>query len=233
MMSARKHIYDNRDGGRQSSGLSSGEAAKQRVSPRDTASTAAPFARDEQAVEEALSDLDAAQAIIEEELVELDELGLAQAEAEELRDKFIRLQAEWDNFRKRTAAERTAERCRATERLIEKLLPVVDDLERAIGHSDNASEGSLREGITAVYAKLNEVLTREGVKVIDPQSQPFDAIQHQAVGKVEDASVPDETVAQVYQKGYELGERILRPAMVVVSTGGPRPSEGSGQGGAD
>jgi molecular chaperone GrpE len=137
-----------------------------------------------------------------------------------MRDKYLRLQAEWDNFRKRTANERAEERSRATERLVEKLLPVVDDLERAVAHSENASEQSLKDGVNAVLNKLTDVLTREGVTAIDPKGEPFDANVHNAVSKVEDPSVPDETVTEVYQKGYEMGGRILRPAMVVVSTGG-------------
>ncbi|MDR3053122.1 MAG: nucleotide exchange factor GrpE [Coriobacteriales bacterium] len=188
----------------------------------DEAKAAAQAAADAAAVDEVIDELEAVEA---EMVEELDDLGKAQAEANELRDKFVRLQAEWDNFRKRTAAERTQERARATERLVEKLLPIVDDLERAIEHSDTANETSLKEGIAAVYNKLEDVLTREGLKAIDPKGAIFDANLHQAVGKEEDATVPDETVTQVYQKGYELGDRILRPAMVVVSTGGPRADE--------
>jgi molecular chaperone GrpE len=134
----------------------------------------------------------------------------------------VRLQAEWDNFRKRTTAERVQERIRAAEGLVERLLPIVDDLERAIEHSATASEASLKEGIAAVYNKLAEVLQREGVRTLDPKGEAFNANTHQAVGKEEDASVPDETVTQVYQKGYEMGDRVLRPAMVVVSQGGPK-----------
>jgi molecular chaperone GrpE len=148
---------------------------------------------------------------------ELSELEQARAEADDLRDRYVRLQAEWDNYRKRTNSERAAERKRAAEHLVERLLPIVDDLERAIEHSDTASEASLKEGIAGINTKLNEVLEKEGVVAIDPQGEPFDANKHNAVSKVEDASVPDETVSQVYQKGYEIGDRVLRPAMVVVS----------------
>jgi molecular chaperone GrpE len=153
---------------------------------------------------------------------EADPLACALAEADELRDRFARLQAEWDNFRKRTAAERVQERIRAAEALVERLLPIVDDLERAIEHSDTANEASLKEGIAAVHSKLTEVLEREGVKTINPVGEAFDANVHQAVGKEDDASVPDETVTKVYQKGYGMGDRVLRTAMVVVSQGGPK-----------
>ena len=165
-----------------------------------------------------IGNIDDAEVIIEEEL---DELAQARAEAAELRDKLMRLQAEWDNFRKRTAAERTAERSRATAHLIEKLLPVLDDMDRAIEHADSATESALLEGVAAINVKLNEILKREGCTVINPQGQPFDAMIHQAVGRVEDPSLPNETVTDVYQRGYEIGDRVLRPAMVVVSVGGP------------
>lgn len=157
--------------------------------------------------------------------VDLDELGQARAEADELRDKLIRLQAEWDNFRKRTASERAAERSRATAHLVERLLPVIDDMERAVEHSDGSSEDALKEGIVAIQAKLSSILEREGCRVIDPQGQPFDVMKHQAVGRSEDPTIPNETVTEVYQKGYEMSDRVLRTAMVVVSTGGPDRSE--------
>jgi molecular chaperone GrpE len=156
---------------------------------------------------------------------DLDPLAQAQAEAEEARDRFVRLQAEWDNFRKRTAAEREQERSRAAASLVERLLPIVDDLERATEHFDTANADALREGITAVLSKLTEVLERAGVKTINPVGKPFDANLHQAVGKEDNASVPDETVTQVYQKGYEMGDRVLRSAVVVVSQGGPIQDE--------
>ncbi|MDR2492093.1 MAG: nucleotide exchange factor GrpE [Coriobacteriales bacterium] len=152
---------------------------------------------------------------------EEDELLAARAEADELRDRYLRLQAEWDNFRKRTSAEREAEQQRAAERLMERLLPVLDDLQRAVEHSDASSEASLAEGVSAVRTKLNDVLAKEGLKEVDPLGEPFDANLHSAVGVFEDATCPEETVCQVYQKGYELAGRLLRPAMVVVTSGGP------------
>jgi molecular chaperone GrpE len=192
------------------------------------------------ALEALIEEIKAKAELVEEELVaaksaeeglaeeELDPLAQAQAEAEEMRDKFMRLQAEWDNYRKRTNLEREQERRRAAQNLVERLLPIVDDLERAIEHADTANEVSLKEGIAAVYNKLNEVLTREGVKVIDPVGEAFNANVHQAVGKQNDPGIFDETVTQVYQKGYEMSGRVLRTAMVVVSEGGPKrePEDG-------
>jgi molecular chaperone GrpE len=193
------------------------EAAAQAAA--DAAQAAVDAAEDAAAIDEVLDDLGAVEAQLVEELSELDS---AKAEAEELRDRYARLQADWDNFRKRTNTERQQERSRAAQHLIERLLPVVDDLERAIEHSDTANEASLKSGIAAVYAKLSEVLAKEGLQAIDPAGEAFDANLHQAVGKAEDPTVPDETVSQVYQKGYQIADRVLRPAMVVVSSGGPK-----------
>ncbi|MCL2807360.1 MAG: nucleotide exchange factor GrpE [Coriobacteriia bacterium] len=155
---------------------------------------------------------------IEAESEHLDELAKALAEANELRDKHLRLKAEWDNYRKRTEAERADERSRATQRLVEKILPVLDDMERALEHSENNSaQDSLAEGIAQVYSKLQCVLQSEGVSTIDPRGEPFDANLHCAVSRLEDKRVPDETVLEVLQKGYSMGSRIVRPATVVVS----------------
>ncbi len=143
-------------------------------------------------------------------------------EVTELRDRYARLQAEWDNYRKRTASEREAERARASEKLVVDLLPVLDDLERAIKHAKDTGEGgNLTEGVEAVQTKFLQILGKHKVEQVKAQDEPFDAMQHQAVGTQEDADVPEETVVQVYQQGYTMGEKVLRPAMVVTSVGGP------------
>ncbi|MCL2883461.1 MAG: nucleotide exchange factor GrpE, partial [Coriobacteriia bacterium] len=149
------------------------------------------------------------------------QLGQVLAELAEAEDRYVRLQADWDNYRKRTEAERKLERERAAAHLIERMLPVLDDLERAVEHSENCSVEQLTSGINAVICKFQEVLEREGVKVIDPLGEPFDLNLHNAVARIEDASLPDESVKAVYQKGYEMAGRVLRTAMVAVSTGGP------------
>lgn len=149
----------------------------------------------------------------------------ARVEAAEWKDKYLRLHAEWDTYRRRTNEQREAERARATEKLVEGLLPVLDDFERTIDYATNNGEGGLLDGVKAVHTKLVGVLTKDGVEVIDPKGQAFDALEAQAVATVDDASVPDETVAEVYQKGYKMGSKVLRPAMVTVTTGGgPRPA---------
>ena len=144
------------------------------------------------------------------------------AEVTELRDKYARLQAEWDNFRKRTAAERKSERDRAAESLVTDLLPVLDDLERAINHARESGEGgTLTDGVEAIQSKFLQILGKHKVEQLSAQGEAFDATRHQAVGVEEDDSVPEETVVRVYQQGYTMGDRVIRPAMVVTSTGGP------------
>ena len=144
------------------------------------------------------------------------------AEVTELRDRYARLQAEWDNYRKRTQAERASERVRASEGLVMDLLPVLDDLERAIKHARETGEGgTLTDGVEAIQNKFLQILEKHKVTQIAALGEPFDAMQHQAVGTEEDPSVPEETVAKVFQQGYRMGDRVIRPAMVVTSTGGP------------
>ncbi|HBO61634.1 MAG TPA: nucleotide exchange factor GrpE, partial [Olsenella sp.] len=162
-----------------------------------------------------------------------DDIEAAKKEAADARERMLRLQADWDNYRRRTAAERLAEKERAAEQLVCSLLPVIDDMERAIEHA-GATEGDTQmqqfvEGVEAVHAKMLAVLSKEGVEPIDPAGEPFEPLSHQAVGRVEDKEAFDETVAQVYQKGYRMGDKVIRTAMVTVTYGGPkRPVEPEG-----
>lgn len=165
---------------------------------------------------------------------ELDAAGeakeAAEAKAADAVDRATRLQADWENYRRRTAAERLAEQARATEKLVTALLPVVDDIERAIAHARSQELADdfkqFVDGVDAVHSKLMGVFEHEGVETIDPKGEPFNPLEHQAVGRVEDADQYDETVNDVYQKGYRMGDRILRSAMVTVTYGGAkRPAE--------
>ena len=165
-----------------------------------------------------------------------DQIESAKQQAAEANDRFLRLQADWDNYRRRTAQERLDERQRATEKLVVDLLPVIDDLERAIEHADNLTDPAAKqfvEGVSAVCNKLVSVLNKEGVEVVNPVGEAFDPLSHQAVSQIEDTEAYDETVAQVYQKGYRMGGKDIRTAMVVVTHGGPkRPAESEAADGA-
>lgn len=159
-----------------------------------------------------------------------DQIEAAKKQAADASERMVRLQADWDNYRRRTAAERLAEKERAAEKLVCNLLPVLDDMERALDHAATLEVDeqmqSFVSGVSAVHDKMVGVLAKEGVEAIDPAGQPFEPLAHQAVGRVEDSEAYDETVAQVYQKGYKMGEKIIRTAMVTVTFGGPkRPAE--------
>lgn len=157
-----------------------------------------------------------------EELSAEDEIAQAKAEATEWQGKYLRLHAEWDTYRRRMKEQREEEKLRATEKLVEDIIPVLDDFERTIAYANENGEEGLLGGVTAVHSKLNEVLVKAGVEVIDPVGQPYEALEAQAVATVDDPSVPDETVEQVYQKGYRMGNKVIRPAMVTVAVGGPK-----------
>ena len=191
----------------------------------DAAIKAGEEAAEAELAAEAAAAQDATAARIEE--LESD-LEAAREEASTALERVTRIQADWENFRRRTAQEREAERARANERLVENLLPVIDDLERAIGHATGAQgdvASQLASGVEAVRAKLVDVLSKEGVSQINPAGEAFDPLQHQAVGRVENADVFEDTVCDVYQLGYEMAGKVIRPAMVTVSFGGPtRPA---------
>lgn len=157
-----------------------------------------------------------------EELTAEDEVAAAKAEAAEWQNKYLRLHAEWDTYRRRMKEQREEEKLRATEKLVEDIIPVLDDFERTINYATENGEEGLLGGVIAVHNKLNEVLVKEGVEVIDPVGQPYEALEAQAVATVDNPAVPDETVEQVYQKGYRMGNKVIRPAMVTVAVGGPK-----------
>ena len=146
-------------------------------------------------------------------------------------ERLARLQADWDNYRRRTAKERIAERQHATEKLVCNLLPVIDDMERAIAHASkdidtNESLKQFSDGVVAVREKMLDVLSREGVELIHAEGEPFDPLQHRAVGRVEDKDMYEDTVHDVYQNGYTMADKVIRESMVTVSFGGPkRPQE--------
>lgn len=188
------------------------------------AEAAAPGSEAEPAetAEAAEAEADSIEEEAEAVVADAERVAKAEAEAAAMRDKYLRLQAEWDNYRKRTAEEAGEMRVRAAEKLMGDLLPVMDDFERAIAHAEANGDAGLLDGVKAISTKLSESLGKHGLETIDPAGEAFDALEHQAVGQVEDESVPDETVAQVYQKGYRLGKKVIRPAMVTISTGGPK-----------
>ena len=181
-------------------------------------------AADEAAAEQAADtaeEAEVAEAVVEEAAA-ADELEKARQEASDWQDRYLRLHAEWDTYRRRTAEQRAEEKQRATEKLVESLLPVLDDFERSIAYATDNGEAGLLDGVKAVQTKLVDVLVKGGVEIIDPAGEAFDALEAQAVGTVPDDEAFDETVRDVYQKGYKMGQKVLRPAMVTITTGGPK-----------
>lgn len=148
------------------------------------------------------------------------------AERDELKDQLLRTRAEFDNYRKRVARDAEANRRRAAESLLRDLLPVVDNLELALQHAEEAP-GPLADGIHLVARQFHEVLRRAGVEPIPAMGESFDPNVHEAVMQAPSAEAAPNSVTQEFQRGYRLGEYVLRPSKVVVSTG---TAEGSSNG---
>jgi molecular chaperone GrpE len=155
-----------------------------------------------------------------EESPEHDELGALQAERDELFDRLQRLAAEFDNFRKRAAREQGEVVARANERLVKELLPVLDDLGRALDAAEEHQEAQLEEGVRLVHRSLASLLEREGLAEIATDGK-FDPHVHEAL-LAQPSELEEGAILEVIQKGYRLGERVLRPARVVVSAGLPQ-----------
>ena len=150
-----------------------------------------------------------------EESAEQDELGALQADRDELFDRLQRLAAEFDNFRKRAAREQGEVVARANERLVKELLPVLDDLGRALEAAAEHEEGKLEEGVRLVHRSLGSLLEREGLAEIETDGK-FDPHVHEAL-LAQPSELQEGSILEVIQKGYRLGQRVLRPARVVVS----------------
>jgi molecular chaperone GrpE len=150
-----------------------------------------------------------------EERVDEDPLAAAEANAQQHLDDLKRLAAEFDNYRKRVAREQEALSSRAAERLVRELLPIADDLERALEAAEQHEEAKLEDGVRLVHRELSAVLEREGLVEIETNGK-FDPHVHEAL-LARPADAEEGSVLEVVQKGYRLGDRVLRPARVVVA----------------
>jgi molecular chaperone GrpE len=154
------------------------------------------------------------------ESVDLEErLAAAEEEARMNYDRYLRLAAEFENFRKRSAREMKDYQKFATEKLVRELLPVVDNLERALLSAENpaSQDEGLKEGVELTLREILRVLDKFGVKPIQSLNEPFDPAYHQAMMQETRDNVPENTVISEMQKGYTMQDRLLRPAMVIVS----------------
>ncbi len=153
-------------------------------------------------------------AVVDEQLQE--EMANLQQEMARFKELYLRKLADFDNYRKRQEREMGEFRRFAKAELMRDCLPVVDNLERALAVPGGDGSG-LREGVELVLRQFKDVLGRHGLAEVDPMGQPFDPTQHEAISRNEVNGVTEPVVVQVLQKGYVLGERLIRPALVIVA----------------
>lgn len=168
--------------------------------------------RDEQIDENNIDDTDS------EEIDKLNEkINSLTEENEALQDRLLRLQAEFENYKRRTNKERVEERKYQSQALANELLPVLDNFERALQVEVNEENKSIIEGITMVYNQFLEAFKSEGIEEIETENKPFDPNLHHAVMQVEDDEYESNIIVEELQKGYKLKDRVIRPAMVKVN----------------
>jgi molecular chaperone GrpE len=155
---------------------------------------------------------------LEKQVSSLEErAALLERERDERTDDLKRVAAEFDNYRKRVARDQQSLAARAHERLVKELLPVLDDLERALEAASAHQEAKLEDGVRLVHRELQEALAKEGLEEIETNGH-FDPHVHEALLS-QPSDKDDGAILEVLQKGYLLGDRVLRPARVVVSQG--------------
>ena len=158
-----------------------------------------------------------------DEVISLEQLADLQAKAakaDENWEKYVRVVADLDNYKKRAARERSEAVKYANEALIEKLLPIVDNFEAALAATNSpqgANLDSLKTGINMIYTQLKSFFSDSGVEEIDALNKTFDPNLHEAVSQQASADVPEGQVLQQMRKGYRYRDRLIRPAMVVVA----------------
>lgn len=148
------------------------------------------------------------------------ELEAALAEKAQLQDLVLRRQADYENFRRRAEREKQEIRERASQDAVEAMLPILDDFERALAAAPGSDEAGFQEykkGIELIHQRLMESLAKLGLEAVAAVGQPFDPNVHNAVQREERDDVPDQTVVEEYQRGYQFKSRLLRAAMVKVA----------------
>jgi molecular chaperone GrpE len=146
------------------------------------------------------------------------ELARAREDAQSYLDDLRRLQADFDNYRKRTLREQTARTASASQALVARLLPVLDNFELAVSAAEQSRDfDRMLKGVEMVLGALREVLEGEGLVKIEAEGKPFDPERHEAVIAVEQEDAEPGTILDIVRAGYELGGKVLRPAMVKVA----------------
>lgn len=175
------------------------DAAKEEISESET----------EEAPEETIDELAELQKRVDE----------LEKEKNELKDQSLRSHAETENFKKRLTREKEDFAKYSNEKAVKEILPVIDNLERAVGHAKEVGEGgALIEGVEMTLDLFQKALARLGVSPVDAMGETFDPERHEAVQQIESADHEPNIVISEFQKGYMLHERLIRPAMVVVSS---------------
>lgn len=164
----------------------------------------------------------------EDEEADLDpleaEILALREERDDLKDQALRARAEFDNYRKRMARESDRIRKTAAEGLMRDLLPIVDNLERALSHVEDKSDG-LAQGVEMIVKQFADVLGAKGLEPIPAKGEPFDPNIHEALTHQPSEAYPADVVMEEFQRGYRLGDYVLRPTQVVVSSGPAAPAE--------
>ncbi len=157
-----------------------------------------------------------------------------EAEKHDLRDRMLRIAAEFENWKKRARKEQTEGELKAKESILREMLEVIDNLERALAAAGDASDPkAVQEGVTLVVRMFQSKLERLDVRPFEAKGQPFDPRLHDAISQVPSATVPAGSVVTELQKGYRLGDRLLRPASVVVAVAPvAAPDSGDSPGGS-
>jgi molecular chaperone GrpE len=198
-------------------GVEAGEAAEEQAEADDQVVT--ERADEDEAAEDAA---DGGAEALEEVKASDDaiaaDLGKARAEAESYLDDLRRLQADFDNYRKRTLREQTARAASASQALVTRLLPVLDNFELAVSAAEQSRDfDRMLKGVEMVFGELREVLEGEGLVKIEAEGKPFDPERHEAVIAVEQEDTEPGMVVGIVRTGYELRGKVLRPAMVKVA----------------
>src|SRR5438045_391835 len=156
-----------------------------------------------------------------------DPVEQAKSETARIRDQLLRTAADYDNFRKRTRRELDDAQKRGREELLRELLPVFDNLERAVVHAGQASDAKAdADGVGMVLKQFGDTLARIGIQPVPTVGAPFDPVVHEAIQQLETDEHPPGTIVAEVQPGYTMGDRLLRAAMVVVA----KPSQKNGEG---
>lgn len=159
-------------------------------------------------------------------------LSALRLERDAAQDQLLRVRADFDNFRRRVARENEQLRKTATQALMRDLLPVVDNMERALSHVEDKTDG-LALGVEMILKQFSGVLSNQGLEPIPAKGEPFDPNVHEALTHQPSNEYPADTVTEEFQRGYRLSDFVLRPAQVVVSSGPPVGTENSGDASAE